>query len=273
MEWEHLGDAMPDLPPWTLGDTWAPEGFQVGDGFVMYYTARFFGAERPDGRGSQCIGRAVSDAPEGPFVDESAEPMLCQPELGGSIDATAFTDTDGTMYLVWKNDGNCCGIPTEFWAQALTDDGLALTGEVPPGTPGTDSTVANLGVRNNTAWEGGVIEAPTIVLNDGTYYLFFSANHYGGVEYAVGYATADNLLGPYTDAEENPILATPEQRGAPPYGPGHQAVVADDDGDLWMLYHAWNQSFTEREMWIDELVFEDGAAHIVGPDRGPQAVP
>ena len=262
VEWEHLGDAMPDLPAWTLGDTWAPEVFEVGDRFVMYYTARYFTAERPDGQGSQCIGRAVAGTPEGPFLDESAEPMVCQPDLGGSIDATAFTDTDGVTYLIWKNDGNCCGISTEFWAQPLSEDGLSLTGEV-----------TNLGVRNDARWEGGVIEAPTVVLNEGTYYLFFSANFYGGAEYAVGYATADSLLGPYVDAEENPILATAEVAGIPPYGPGHQAVVADDDGDLWMLYHAWNPSFTEREMWIDELVFEDGTPRIDGPDTGPQAVP
>ena len=263
VDWEHLGDPMPSLPVWTTGDTWAPEVMPVETGgFVMYYTARYPAADRPDGVGSQCIGAAVSDSPEGPFVDAGQAPLVCQPELGGSIDATWFTDADGTTYLIWKNDGNCCSIATEFWAQQLTEDGLALTGEV-----------ANLGVRNDETWEGGVIEAPTLLLLDGTYYLFFSANYYGGVEYAVGYATADNVLGPYTDAAENPILATPEEVGEEPYGPGHQAIVADDDGDLWMLYHSWNRSFNKRAMWIDELVFENGVPRIVGPDAGPQAVP
>ena len=263
VEWEHLGDALPQLPRWASGDTWAPEPAQFDDQFVIYYSARYPAVERPNNEGILCLSRAVADSPEGPFVDDTTEPFACnEPELGGSIDAFPFTDEDGTRYLVWKNDGNCCGKPTEFWAQELSEDGLSVTGEM-----------TNLGVRNDEQWEGRVIEAPTIFVNEGTYYLFFSANAYSGIEYAVGYATADNVLGPYTDAEENPILATPEERGQGPFGPGGQAIVRDDDGELWFVYHAWRSSFQERDMWIDELVFEDGRPVIVGPDAGPQAAP
>ena len=262
VNWEHLGEALPRLPLWSSGDTWAPEVAETSAGFVMTYTARYPQLERPDGQGSQCISMAVAESPEGPFVDESDEPIVCQPDLGGSIDSTFFTDTDGTFYLVWKNDGNCCGLPTEFWAQELAPDGLSLVGDV-----------TNLGVRNDARWEGAVIEAPTVHVEDGTYYLFYSGNSYAGVQYAVGYATADNVLGPYQDAEENPILAKPEERGVEPFGPGHQSIVADKDGDLWMLYHAWESNFRQRYLWIDELVFEDGAPVIIGPDAGPQPVP
>ena len=261
-EWEHLGEALPSLPLWTSGDTWAPEVAETSAGFVMTYTARYPEADRPDGQGSQCISMAVADAPEGPFVDDSEEPIVCQPDLGGSIDSTFFTDEDGTFYLLWKNDGNCCGIPTEFFAQELAEDGLSVVGEV-----------TNLGVSNDARWEDDVIEAPTIHLQDGTYYLFYSGNSYSGVDYAVGYATADNVLGPYTDAEENPILETPEERGQPPYGPGHQSIIADKDGDLWLLYHSWNSTFNQRYLWIDELEFEDGVPVIRGPDAGPQPIP
>ncbi len=140
---------------------------------------------------------------------------------------------------------------------------------------------------NDAPWEMPVnsrIEAPTIWLHDGTYYLFFSANAYYAATYAVGYATADNVLGPYTDAEENPILhgdladlnADPELQAA---GPGHQSIIADDDGDLWMAYHAWDRDAIgydragARTMWIDELVFEDGAPVLLGPDSEPQPAP
>lgn len=260
--WEHLGEAMPDIPLWASGDTWAPEVAATDDGFVLYYSARYPEVDRPNGEGTLCISRAFSESPEGPFVDDSDEPFVCQPELGGDIDAFPFNDADGTRYLVWKNDGNCCAIFTEFWAQELTPDGLSLVGEP-----------TNLGVRNDASWEGDVIEAPTIFLNDDTYYLFFSANLYLGVDYAIGYATADNVLGPYTDADDNPLLHTPEERGVPPYGPGGQAIAADADGDLWMLYHAWASGFQQRFMWIDELVFEDGRPVIQGPDADPQPVP
>jgi len=48
----------------------------------------------------QCISRAVSDNPAGPFVDERSEPLVCQLELGGSIDPSPFVDADGTPYLL-----------------------------------------------------------------------------------------------------------------------------------------------------------------------------
>ena len=273
VEWVIVGEALPDLASWSgltplFSDvpheaTWAPAVAQVGDGFVMYYTTPALDMPRPDHRPSQCIGVATSDSPAGPFVDSSAAPIVCQSDLGGSIDATHFADDDGTQYLLWKNDGNCCGIPTRFYIQELSDDGLELVGEP-----------TDMGVSNDLLWERFVIEAPTLWKNDETYYLFYSGNDFSSAEYAVGYATSAEVLGPYVDAEENPILRTLP----PAAGPGHQSLVADRDGDLWMTYHAWDYGFIgypqgRRAMWIDELVFEDGKARVLGPDAGPQPLP
>jgi beta-xylosidase len=226
--------------------------------------------ERPDGRPSQCVGVAVSAKPEGPFVDTRKEPLVCQAGLGGSIDAGYFQDTDKKHYLVWKNDGNCCGEPTNFFLQGLNGDGTELVG-----------TATRLeGLENDEPWEGDVIEAPTLVVQGDTYYMFFSGNNFASHEYAVGYATAKKLTGPYTDAPENPILATDlatiEEKNLA--GPGHQTVFADDDGDLWMAYHAWDRSGIGndeigRRLWLDELVFENGKPVVKGPDIGPQPVP
>jgi hypothetical protein len=40
-----------------------------------------------------------------------------------------------------------------------------------------------------------------------------------------------------------------------------------------MVYHAWERTFSKRQVWIDELVFEDGKPVVQGPDVGPQPVP
>lgn len=274
VEWAILGEALPELPAWSgltplFGPTphratWAPAVAQTSAGYVMYYTAPALEIPRPDGRPSQCIGTAVSQAPEGPFVDSSEEPIVCQDELGGSIDATFFRDEDERQYLIWKNDGNCCAQPTRFYIQRLSDDGLSLRGEP-----------TDMGVSNDVAWERFVIEAPTLIEHEGTYYLFYSGNDFSSASYAVGYATAQEVTGPYEDAEENPILTSEP----PAAGPGHQSVVEDRDGDLWMTYHAWDFSAIgygpggRRAMWIDELFFEDGRAVVDGPDVGPQPVP
>ena len=60
VEWELLTDAMPSLPTWAkLGGSfvWAPEVIQIGEQYVLYYTARDKAADR------QCIGVATSDKP------------------------------------------------------------------------------------------------------------------------------------------------------------------------------------------------------------------
>jgi beta-xylosidase len=77
--------------------------------------------------------------------------------------------------------------------------------------------------RDDAAWEGDLIEAPTLWRDGDTYYLFYSANDYGSPSYAVGYATASRVLGPYRDGPGNPILPS---RGSAA-GPGGQAVVTD----------------------------------------------
>src|SRR4051812_36371617 len=101
--WDMLDDPLPKLPLWSSGDTWAPEVRKTSAGYVLYYTAHDADLKRPDSNGSQCVTLAVSASPEGPFVDDSAKPLECQPELGGSIDATSFADVDGSLWLVWKN--------------------------------------------------------------------------------------------------------------------------------------------------------------------------
>jgi beta-xylosidase len=268
VHWEQLDDAMPERASWAGGrqDIWAPEVYQTPAGFVMYYTGRAFKLQGAGGS-PQCVSVAVAEAPEGPFVDSREEQLACQPELGGSIDSTSFVDTDGTRYLIWKNDGNCCGIPTRFYMQQLTEDGLEVTGEV-----------IDLGVVNDAAWELPVnsrIEAPTLWLQDGTYYLFFSGSAHDTFYYAVGYATSKTVTGPYKDAPENPILWTDIDtvRATGASGPGHQAIITDDDGELWMVYHAWDPLMTYRQMWIDRLTFEDGKAVVHGPTADPQPVP
>jgi beta-xylosidase len=267
--WSPRKEALRNLPFWqpsAKGLTWAPEVVATSAGFVMHYTGRDVQA------GKQCLAVAVAEQPEGPFVDTSAAPLLCQVDLGGSIDSSPFQDADGRRYLLWKSDGNCCGIPVRFFIQPLSDDGTALEGEA--------TEVEGMAV--DQGWERTLIEAPTLYLHDGTYYLFYSANDYNSRDYAVGYATSPTLMGPYQDAPENPILATEVPFGSPagsPAGPGHQSIVLDDDGDPWLVYHAWDSGLIgdqlggRRAMWIDELVFEDGRAVVQGPDADPQPRP
>ena len=252
VDWEQGTDALPELGAWAYpGKTWAPEVLDRRNGsYVLYYTAN---------GGGQCIGRAVAQEPGGPFVDRWNAPLVCQRAEGGSIDASPFRDDDGSLYLLWKNDGNAIGKTTYIYAQRLSRDGTRLVGR------------PSRLVKNDAGWEGAVVEAPTLWREGDTYYLFYSGNAFDGDLYAVGYATCERPLGPCTDAPGNPILKS----ACAASGPGHQAIVRDDDGETWFVYHAWPADglTEERVLWIDRLEWQNGKPDVNGPTCAQQPVP
>jgi beta-xylosidase len=244
-EWELLADdPLPKLPNWVIpGKTWAPEVTEITAGqYVMYFTATNFDPA------VQCIGVATATSPEGPFTAVGDGMLVCPSEEGGAIDASTFVDADGTPYLLWKNDGNCCGFDTWISAAPLSADGLTLAGEP-----------VRL-VMQTLEWEGDLIEAPTMVLEDGVYHLWYSANDYGSDAYTVGHATAPALQGPWTKDEE-PFLAT-DDLGGELHGPGGQDVVRTDDGDVF-VFHAWDDAFLGRRVHTAPMTWEAGTPSLV----------
>lgn len=211
-EWWWLGDALEALPGWARPNaTWAPSVLVRGDRVVAYYTAR----ESASGR--QCISRAVADHPAGPFADGTDEPMVCQADRGGSIDPSPVVDADGRAWLLWKSER-----PAEIWSQRLSDDGLALTGE----------PVRLLEV--DQAWEGTVVEGPSMVVVDGDHHLFYSGNDWNSANYAIGWAACESPSGPCRKGD-GPVLRSGDGLA----GPGGQELFRDADGRLRMAYHAW----------------------------------
>jgi beta-xylosidase len=261
VNWDILNDAMPALPSWAQPGgsyVWAPEVIQVGNTYVMYYTARDMQSNK------QCVGVATSERPEGKFKDRSDHPLVCQADQGGTIDPFPFRDGD-KLYLYFKNDGNCCGLSTHLYVQPLAPDGLTLHGQP-----------VSLG-QNDALWEGKVVEAPTMFKHDDAYYLFYSANDYAGVNYAVGYARCSKATGPCKDASENPILASQMKRDPNVIGPGGQSLVQVGK-QTWIVYHAWDvtadgQQGDNRYMYIDRINWQDGKPRIQGPTTSPQPMP
>ncbi|MFJ6678667.1 glycoside hydrolase family 43 protein [Microbacterium sp. NPDC091382] len=235
-------DALPTLPAWaSAGRTWAPEVAPLGEGYVMYVTAEHTAS------GRQCIGVATAASLDEPFSPASDEPLVCPVDEGGAIDAATFDDEDGTRYLLWKTDGNCCALDTHLMMAPLSEDGLSLTAD-----PVTLLT-------QDQPWEGDLVEAPTLVARDGGYALLYSANDYGGDSYAVGAAWSDTLTGPYAK-QEGPILSTSGSDGAF-RGPGGQDVVATPDGDV-LVFHGWDEQYIYRGLHTAPLSLEQGRAEV-----------
>jgi beta-xylosidase len=230
--WTHLGEALPELPAWAAkaeGLTWAPSALMRNGWYILYYTTRDALS------GFQCISRAQARRPEGPYVDDSTQPLVCQvsgdASFCGSIDPSPFLDADGKPYLLWKSDENsgACRTAPRIWAQGLTDDGLSLTG----------SPKVLLAMDQN--WEGLIIEAPSMVVHGGRHFLFYSANRYESGDYAIGYATCASPSEPCTKATIEAPFAKSE---ASTLGPGGQELFNDESGAIWMAYHAWTAPMT-----------------------------
>ena len=249
--WTQGGDALPRLPQWsTPGKVWAPEAIRWDDGrYLMTYTTAVLGEDR------QCVSVATATAPEGPYTDDSSEPMLCEVDEGGSIDTTPFVTSDGRAYLYWKNDGNHIGVDTYIKVAPLSKDGLSLAGE----------PVRLL--KQDLPWEDMLVEGPSLWEEDGRFHLFYSGNGFWTDEYAVGHAISDSPTGPFVKDPE-PVLVTNDVAA----GPGHNTLI-EVEGQVWMVYHAWvpgavGDDVEGRQMWLSRVTFhDDGSVEVEPPLR------
>jgi beta-xylosidase len=219
---------------------WAPDVFhnKKGDGkFYLYYTDDTPDSPRRHAR--KQIGVAVADGPLGPFQDKGVL-------FRDAIDAHLFQDDDGSYYLYFCN-----------WADRGCVAGVRMTDPLTP-----DGTPKCL-IRATEDWEkhgGPVTEGPWMLKHKGVYYLMYSGSGTDVPEYAVGYATASDPLGPYTKYAGNPVA----RPGGGVIAPGHHSVAEGPDGRLWFVYH---QKKTERRAYdrflaIDPLWFdEQGVIH------------
>ena len=247
VNWELTGAVLPHRPDWAAGDFWAPEISEFNGRYYVYYVARQRG-------GPLSVAVATADKPGGPYTDRG--PLVGQED--GSIDPFPVTDTTGVRYLVWKEDGNSRNQPTPIWAQRLNDDGTKLVGEL------------HELIRNNTDWEGGLVEGPCILRRGDWFYLFYSGNGCcgAGCNYALGVARSHSLLGPWEKNPANPILAANETWKCP----GHGTVISDPTGRYWLLYHAYPVSdsiFIGREAMLDEVKFGPDGWPTINAGNGP----
>lgn len=169
---------------------------QADGTYTMYYSA----AAASDSS-KHCVGAATATSPEGPYtpVDSS---LACPLDQGGAIDANGFIDTDGTIYVVYKIDGNSLDgdgttHATPIMLQQMEADGTTTTG-------------SPIQLIDRSDLDGPLIEAPSLLLSNGIYYLSFSSNYYNTEYYDTSYAYASSITGPWTkqSAPYAPLLVT-----------------------------------------------------------------
>jgi hypothetical protein len=216
--WELAGNALPVLPRWARpGTTWAPAVLARSNSYVLYYTTRDIATNR------QCIARAVSAKPAGPFLDDSAGPIVC--DAGGSIDPSPFVDSDGRAFLLWKSEGFPPGGPTMLWSQELTADGLAVQGS------------PRQLLAADRSFERGIVEAPSLLQDNGQYFLIYAAANWTSQTYSIAFATCAGPSGPCTKPANNRVLTS----GSKLAGPGGAEAFRDANGSLMVAFHAFTE--------------------------------
>lgn len=287
--WEYLGAVYRGNTPesWAVSSFWAPEVYERDGKFYL-----FFSADWKENPGKELenfrIGVAVADSPAGPFVETGDKPLF---DPGYPvIDANVLFDDDGRCYLYYSR---CCyKHPVESqiaeWARReglfdeieeswiygveLRPDFSGVIGEPvlllrPP--VGMDDKQAEWESRSVTSGEVNRrwTEGSFIFEHDGTYYMMYSANYFGGRNYAVGYATSESPLGPFRKADNNPVLQKNVDAGGTVTGTGHNSVTRSKDGrTMYCVYHGRTEKTgDERVVFIDRMKIEDGKLTVDGP--------
>lgn len=141
----------------------------------MYYSA-----STAADASKHCVGAATSQSILGPYKPQSGA-LFCPLSQGGAIDASGFKDpTDGKRYAVYKVDGNSLGhggdcgntkaplVSTPLVLQPVASDGITFRGQATTLLDHRGTT------QNADGTDDGIVEAPALVKQGSTYFLFFS---------------------------------------------------------------------------------------------------
>ena len=232
---------------------WAPEVTEYNGKYYIFFSSKWKKTK------TLRIGVAVSNNPEGPFIDSrDNEPLF---DFGYcAIDGTVFIDDDGKKYLYYSRD---CSEniyngehQSHLYVIRLSDDLLSVCGEPKM------LTRPELGYENipYVASDGSIWkwnEGPFMVKVNGEYHLMYSGNHFSSKYYSICAAKSNNPLGPFVKYER-PIAVYVEGKIS---GPGHNSVFSDEKGQLYCAYHVHtdiNKPGNNRQLFIDKLNYENG---------------
>ncbi len=191
------------------GAYWAPEVYERNGKYYMFYSAQWKQNPTKELENFR-IGVAVADRPTGPFVDITGKPIF---DPGYPIiDANVLFDKNGKVYLyysrccykhpvesevaAWAKEKGWFDVIEESWVYGveMKPDFSGVIGEPvmllrPPVAMGDKQ--AEWESRSVTSKEVNRrwTEGSVIFKKGSTYYIMYSANYFGGKNYAVGYAT------------------------------------------------------------------------------------
>jgi beta-xylosidase len=220
---------------WAAYSIWAPSVIHANGKYYLFFGANDIQSDDEPGG----IGVAVSEKPEGPYLDAIGKPLINSFHNGAQpIDQFVFRDDDGQFYMYYGGWRHCNVVK-------LNQDLISL-GEFDDGEVFKEITPDQY------------VEGPFVFKRKGKYYFMWSEGGWTGPNYSVAYAISDNPVGPFKRIgkilQQDPQVAT---------GAGHHSVIhIPGTDDYYIVYHRRPLGETDgnhREVCIDRMFFnEDG---------------
>lgn len=289
VDWKDVGYVYKGNVPgsWALKNFWAPEVYERKGKFYMFFSAdwKFNPSNETE---NFRIGVAVSDKPTGPFTDISDKPLF---DPGYPIIDANILQFKGRTYLYYSR---CCyknPVESEVsdWAKKqqlyqtveeswvygieIASDFKSVIGEPvlllqpPKNMNDKQSEWESRSVTSgevNRRWTEGSFA----FVHKDKIYMMYSANYFGGQNYAVGYATANQPLGPFKKAENNPVLQKNMEKGGVVTGTGHNSVTwSKNRKTMYCVYHGrTSKTGKKRVVFIDKMTIDNkGILTVNGP--------
>ncbi|NUP01141.1 MAG: family 43 glycosylhydrolase [Nonomuraea sp.] len=239
--WRNAGVAFPGGASWAHAYTngsdnlWAPDITYVNGRYYMYYAASTFGSNHSGiFLATSTTGASGSWTNQGLVIESNSSDNF------NAIDPNLAIDDQGRWWLDFGS----------FWS------GIKMVQLNPSNGKRLDSTVRAIAGRG-----GGAIEAPFVYKHGAYYYQLVSFDlccRGAASTYRVMVGRSTSVTGPYVDRNGVALTSgggTELLAGhGDIHGPGHQAVIADTDGDV--LFYHWYASDNSSRLGINKIGYD-----------------
>ena len=262
LSWQFAAGGLVRPNPQLGTHFWAPAVAYAEGQFYLYYSV---GHEDKHHQ----LRVATSNAPQGPYLD-SGKVLLDPTGCPFAIDPHPFQDVDGSWYLFYARDF------LDASPHARAGTGLAVK-RMKNMTSLEGQEMIVLRPRSDwqrfqaerqmygRIWDWHTLEGPCICRHQNKYFCLYSGGRWETENYGVDYGVADHVLGPYSDQgnESGPrVLRSVPGRMS---GPGHNStVVGPDRHTEYLVYHAWDQHLTKRQMCVAPLIWTSDGPRCEG---------
>ena len=207
VNWEPICRALPEYE----GSAMAPDLLKYKDKYYIYYPTTE--AE---------IFVITADNIRGPW----SKPVKLNMDIK-EIDPGHIVGEDGHRYLFTSSG----------YVTPLSEDGLRVTGKSEKVYDGWD-------YPRQWKTEGKFLESPKLIFKDGYYYMTSAEGGTAGpaTSHMCIMARSKSIFGPWENSPYNPLVHTfsPVESW---WSKGHGTLIDDVNGNWWMVYHAYANSY------------------------------